>query len=205
MDKEINIFKGRINRRTLMATAGVALVGGVAASNTGCGPGGQQNESTSPPAGSPRKDASTGSSGEALTWICDDGLENTVIDGVKGFQIKVRFTGYRGMPLNTISEVSLKIDGDPIDPKGMIMTAHNTRYKVQDLPKLGGKDWRAIPWLFTLDQAELFCPYGKTLSAGTHVLEGYMDCRGTYATAGRNAGSGQKPKPITKRLVLESV
>jgi hypothetical protein len=194
MTQDNNILKGPIDRRTLMATAGVALAGSFAACNAAVQKA-PQEKPVSAPIGSP---------GEKLTWICDGGFKNTIVDGVKGFQINVRFTGYRGMPLNTISEVSLKIDGDQIDPKSMILTAHNTRYKVEDLPKLGGKDWRAIPWLFTLDQAELFCPYGKTLFAGAHVLEGYMLCRGTYATAGRNAG-GQKPKPIAKRLVLESV
>jgi hypothetical protein len=193
MAKEQNVFNNRISRRTLMATSGVALAGGFAVSESAQAA--PQAKQAAAPMGGP---------GEGRSWMCDDGFKSAVIDGVKGFQINVRFTGYRAMPINTISEVSLKIDGEQIDPAGMILTAYNTRYKVQDLPKLGGKDWRAIPWLYILDKAELFCPYAKTLSPGTHVLEGYMATRGTYGTGGRGEG-GRMPRPtLTKRLVLES-
>lgn len=195
MNKEKHSSQNPISRRTLMTATGAALAGGFAVLNPAL-------------QGSPRPQAKKGAAmsmgtDTSRSWICSDGLKNTVVNGQKGFQIRARLTSYRGLPLNVVMGAELKIDGQRVDPKGMILTLNNSRYRLEDLSKLGGsKDFRNVPWWYILDKAEIFCPWPNTLSPGEHVVEGNLLTRGIYATGGRE----EKPNSVsaTKRLVLET-
>lgn len=197
MAEKGKVLKNGLSRRTLLTAASTTLIGSSIFSNSAAG-GATQGTSQ---AGSAR--ATTNAPGEGRSWICEDGLKNTVVNGQKGFQINARITGYRGMPLNTIMGVELKIDGQKVDPKGMVLTLNNIHYKLEDLAKLGGsKQWRDVPWWYVLDKAELFCPWEKALSPGEHLVEGYLLSRGIYGTGGR--GETRVPAATTKRLILEA-
>jgi hypothetical protein len=195
MPERDDSLKSRISRRTLMTATGAALAGsfvGVAAQAP------QQAKKAAPPNAPAQMGPDAGRS-----WICDDGFKNTVVNGQKGFQVRVRITGYRGLPLNCFSGAELKIDGQRVDPQGMILTLNNYHHKLVDLPKLG-KVWRDVPEWYVLDKAELFCPWESVLAPGEHVVEGYLISRGPFGTGGRGA-EGSRPRPsTTKRLVLET-
>jgi len=193
MNREKDPLKHPISRRTLMAATGAALAGGIVAINPASQALPQEKKGA----------AKATPTDTSRSWICSDGFRNTELDGQKGFQIRARFTGYRGLPLNVIMGAELKIDGQRVDPNGMILTLAGNRYKLMELSKLGGsKDFRAVPWLYVLDKAEIFCPWPNALSAGEHEIEGYLLTRGIYGTGGR--GEMSTPKPTTKRLVLET-
>jgi len=180
-----------------MTATGAALAGGFVGFGMA-----QQAKKAAAPAPTPAKQAPTPPGpDQGRSWICDDGFKNTVVNGQKGFQIRIRITGYRGLPLNCFSGAELKIDGRRVDPNGMILTLNRVHYKLVDLPKLSD-NWRDVPEWYVMDKAELFCPWENALSQGEHVLEGYLISRGPFGTGGRGEG---RPRPsLTKRLVLES-
>jgi hypothetical protein len=55
------------------------------------------------------------------------------VDGKKGFQVQLRCTGYRGIPLWSVQKVTLKVDGKDINPKDMLFILDGARYKVEEL------------------------------------------------------------------------
>jgi hypothetical protein len=197
MAEKTNVSGKSISRRAILTAASTTLIGGSILTSSAA----RAAMQGTPQAGS--APASTNAPGAGRSWICEDGFKNALVNGQKGFQINTRLTGYRGLPLNTVMGAELKIDGQRVDPKGIVLTIDNIHYRLEDLAKLGGgKQWRDVPWWYVLDKAELFCPWEKDLSPGEHVVEGYLLTRGIYGTGGR--GEARVPAATTKRLILEA-
>lgn len=189
----------RISRRSMMAATGAVLAGGLVGSRATV-----RDPEQAPKGAAQKKAAAAGTATASFgfsDWVCDDGFRNATRGGKRGFVLSIRITGYRGLPLNVIAGIELKVDGETIDPKGMILRLHNRSYRLEELPRLG-PDWRDVPEFFVLDTAELFVPRTTPLAAGEHLIEGRLFQRGIFGTAGR--GDPSRGVPITKRLVLET-
>lgn len=128
------------------------------------------------------------------TFLCEDGFKNTVFEGSRGFQLKVRLPDYRSLPLSCIAGIELKIDGETIDSKDIIFTLNGYSHKLDELPRLHKA------WWFILDPAELFVAREKDLPAGEHEVEGTVAVITPYATAGVHT----RHATAKKRLHLES-
>ena len=50
--------------------------------------------------------------------ITDTGFRNTAVNGlVTGYQLEIRFPGYRGSHLSCITRLDLSVDGKKVDPQ----------------------------------------------------------------------------------------
>lgn len=180
MSEQVQFLAGRLTRRMLLAAAGT-VTGGLAL------PGGPPQMASSAEPGP------HGRRGKDRAFVADEGFRNTERDGRKGFQLKVRLTSYRSLPLSCIEGVKLKIDGQEIDPKDIVLTLNNYSHKLDELPRLSGV------WWFILDCGELFVPYPKPLAAGEHLVEATLITVEPYMTAGRFSFYSA----CSKRLALE--
>jgi len=132
--------------------------------------------------------------GKDRAFLADEGFRNVERDGQKGFQLKVRLTSYRSLPLSCIEGIKLKVDGEEIDPKEIVLTLNNYSHKLDELPRL------STAWWFILDYGELFVPRAAPLAPGPHDVEGTLITVEPYMTAGRFSFYNVSKK----RLVLES-
>jgi hypothetical protein len=128
--------------------------------------------------------------GQDRAFLGNEGFRNVP----DGFQLKVRLTSYRSLPLSCIRGIRLKVDGEEIDPKALVLKLNYASYKVEDLPRL------SAVWWFILDYADLFVPRAAPLAAGEHDVEGTLITVEPYMTAGRFAFYSTS----RKRLLLEA-
>jgi hypothetical protein len=177
----------RISRRKLMTATGATLAVGVAGCGTGSQKPAQPAESQSVPSfvtsKPPAKDRS---------WISDEGFRNATFKGKKGFEVQLRVSSYRSIPLWTIKNIGLKVDGKAFDSKEMTFTLDGCSYRLDELQRLVGKHW------FMLDYAILFVPTADGIAAGSHEVEGSMTVVNTTHTGGTTTNTSKKS------LVLES-
>jgi hypothetical protein len=167
----------RITRRTLVLAGGTASVLAVAPAA----------------AGTPQGESSPERRGKDRAFLADEPLRNVVWNGRKGFQLKVRLTSYRSLPLSCIEGIRLKVDGNEFEPKNMVLTLNNYSHTLDELPKL------SRVWWFILDYADLFVASETPLTPGEHDVEGTLITVEPYMTAGRFSFYSQS----RKRLALE--
>ncbi len=91
-----------------------------------------------------------------------------------GFTLAVRLNWYRALPLSTVEELALAIDGEPIAPELMTLRLDGADYAVAEL---GAHD---DVWWFVLDAAELVVDRPVALAAGKHAAELTMTTRIPY-------------------------
>src|SRR5579884_4368977 len=117
-----------ISRRALFGSAGAALVGGVAAAGAAVEaplktmprspvdwlPGKvQRGGDSNAIAGAP-----TGAQHHLTSFINNEtGLTAAKLNHQRGWAVQIKPTGYRGIPIYTVSRLELKVDGAVIDPK----------------------------------------------------------------------------------------
>jgi len=173
------------SRRTLFGSAGAALAGGVAlsqpaiAAQTAHG-----SVPHSPTEWLPRKverggdsnaiaGAPSGAQHHLTSFIDNDtGLTAAKLNHQHGWAIQIKPTGYRGIPIYTIKQLELKVDGVAVDPKTITFVYENAPYRLEQLPTLLGMQW----WVF--DWATLFVP--GEMPAGDHDIEVNMVYANTY-------------------------
>lgn len=131
--------------------------------------------------------------GKGHSFLCDDGFRNVVHAGEQGFELKVRLTSYRSLPLSCIEGMELKVDGETIPAEEIVFILNGCRFHLADFAPL-----RNV-WWFILDHATLFIPKAQGLSAGEHEVEGTLITVEPYVTAGRFSFY----TPSKKRLLLE--
>jgi hypothetical protein len=118
-------------------------------------------------------------SGKDRAFLADEPLRNVEWNGRKGFQLKIRLTSYRSLPLSCIEGIRLNVDGKDFESKDMVLTLNNYGHKLHELPNL------SRVWWFILDYADLFVPSDTALSPGEHDVEGTLITVEPYMTAGR--------------------
>lgn len=187
--------KSRISRRSLMKATGVTLALGAAS----CTPATQQQPPQTygcmalPAVGAAKpapKDRS---------FLDDLGFKNVTVDGKKGYQVQLRCTGYRGIPLWSVQDVAMKVDGKDVNPKDMIFILEGNRYKATELKNQKGVQW----WV--LSYGTLFVPKADGMTPGEHDIEVSMNYISTYGRRSMASGpTGITPQKGKKRLTLEA-
>jgi hypothetical protein len=124
--------------------------------------------------------AREGETTDDLTSFIDKnyGIHNSLWKGIEGWAIKIKPTGYRGMPLWSISKIVLKLDGKEIGQNDFMFFLNNANFKVSELKKQYGAQWYNFDW------ATLFVPKPGGLETGVHEIEVKM-------TAGSFGGDGK--------------
>lgn len=179
---------GRISRRTMITATGMTLAGGAVA----CAPPPQQLPAESPyvraklPTAWLQKAEARGretaiaggpSGGQhrITSFInTEGGFRNAVLDGKKGFEVQIKPTGYRGIPLWAVKNIELWIDGQAVNPNDMVFTLENRRYRIADLKLQVGTQWWILEW------ATLFVLRRDPLVPGEHEIAARMTYTALY-------------------------
>jgi Domain of unknown function (DUF6379) len=127
-------------------------------------------------------------------FLSDEGFRNAVHQGRKGFELKVRLTSYRSLPLSCIEGIELSIDGRTIVPSDITLILDNHSYKLVELRHSSNV------WWFILDFARLFVARESALAPGEHDVEGTLITVEPYITSGRFSFFNTSKK----RLCLEA-
>jgi hypothetical protein len=122
----------------------------------------------------------------------EEGLRDSVLDGKRGWQIKIKEPGYRGIPLWAVRAIDLKIDGSAIDQGEIIFILDSHRYRVEDLQKQIGAQW----WLF--DWGTLFVPKADGLAPGEHDVEVKMTYTSMYGSGGSTTSISAKERMVLR-------
>jgi hypothetical protein len=117
-------------------------------------------------------------SAEPPAFILTEGFRRDRLDGKDGVVLRVRLTSYRSLPLSCIRQLSLELDGRPVDMSTVTFLLHHQGYRLADLPE------RIDLWWYILDHAEIFVP-AAGLVAGPHRVAGSVTMIMPFATGGR--------------------
>jgi len=177
--------KGRFSRRQLFGAAGATLAGGVTLPNALAQPPSARTGGPRSPVDWLPKRVERGGDSNAiagapsgaqhhLTSFIDNetGLTAAKFNRKTGWAIRIKPTGYRGIPIYTIKDLELKVDGATVDPKIVVFVYNNAPYRLDQLKNLLGMQW----WVF--DWATLFVP--GEMAAGEHEVEVRMTYANTY-------------------------
>jgi Domain of unknown function (DUF6379) len=174
MDKQNEILKGCISRRSLVAAAGATLTGALVTGRLASQ--GQAAQQGKAPAGK-ASGSTTGGTTTGSGW-CEDGLKNMSWGDKKGFRLQYENRG-RSLPLSWIREIVLKVDGEEYAQKDMLVIYQNRACTFEELQHLADHNWREVPWWRLFDRVDIFVPRATPLSPGEHVIEGAL-IRDTY-------------------------
>jgi len=109
--------------------------------------------------------------------ICNEDFENYIInDKILGFKMKIRINSYRGNYLSCIENLSIKVDGEPINKEHIIFCINGKRFCLHQLPELYSEYW------FVLDKAELIIYKNNGLEIGEHEVEVTLAQRFAYSS-----------------------
>jgi len=114
----------------------------------------------------------------------EEGLKVAKLNKKMGWSVQIKPTGYRGIPLYTVSSIKVTVDGKAVDPNGIVFVYNNTAYSIDRLKELQGMQW----WVF--DWATLFIP--GTLSTGEHEIDVRMAYANTYGMGTATNGAAAK-------------
>ena len=127
-------------------------------------------------------------------FLSSKGFRNAVHQGRNGFELKVRLTSYRSLPLSCIEGIELSVDGQSVNPSDITLILENHSYKLDELRQSSNI------WWFILDFAYLFVARDSALAPGEHDIEGTLITVEPYITSGRFSFFNTSKK----RLYLEA-
>ena len=183
---EQSIPKRRLSRRGLFGAAGATLAGSAALPHALAQPASPRQNAgpRSPVEWLPKRverggdtnaisGAPTGAQHHLTSFINNEaGLTAAKFNHKAGWAIQIKPAGYRGIPIYTIKDLELKVDGVAVDPNIIVFVYNNTPYRLDQLKDLLGMQW----WVF--DWATLFVP--GEMAAGEHEIEVRMKYANTY-------------------------
>ncbi len=117
--------------------------------------------------------------GIVRSFLCDEGFRNATYKGQEGYEVQVRLTSYRSLPLSCVEGLTLKVDGQEVSAENITFIMNGYSHSISELPQLSSI------WWFILDTATLFVAHEGGLSAGVHEVEGTLITVEPYITAGR--------------------
>jgi hypothetical protein len=104
-----------------------------------------------------------------------EGFRNLEVNGrVLGFQVTVRLSYYRALPLSCVEEVHLFVDGVEVPRQDITLCLNDKRFTLDLLRDLYSEWWSII----ADGVLEVARPGG--LSAGAHEVEIRLVCRSPY-------------------------
>jgi hypothetical protein len=96
-----------------------------------------------------------------------------------GFEVKARLLWYRSLPLSCVENVSLAINGEPIDQQAIYFGINNTLYQLDELENLVDQTW------FVQDSARLCVKKTGMVSKGQAcAIEAEIVLRAPYIMVG---------------------
>jgi hypothetical protein len=116
----------------------------------------------------------------------EEGIKIAKLNKQNGWSVQIKPTGYRGIPIYTVKDLTLSLDGNAVDPDTITFVYNNTTYKPSELKNLLGMQW----WVF--DWATLFVP--GSISPGEHEVEVHYNYANTYALGTATNGAKERLK-----------
>ncbi len=101
-------------------------------------------------------------------------LDTTACDAGASFTLAVRLNWYRALPLSSIEQLALVIDGEPVAREHVTLRLGAADYPVHELSE------RSDVWWFVLDTGELRVERPGGLAPGEHAAELTMATRIPY-------------------------
>jgi hypothetical protein len=96
-----------------------------------------------------------------------------------GYQVEIRLEWYRTLPLSSVEQVQLMLDGQPVPPEAIRFGINGHEYRLDELPGRADEDW------FVLDPALLRVhDPGKVAGGESHTLEAEVAFRVPYIPIG---------------------
>ena len=80
-------------------------------------------------------------------------------------KIEIRMPWYRALPLSSVTDVKLEIDGQSYDADSIQFHVNNQAYALDELPPLHDD------WWYVLDSAFLSVPVDDNFKAGKHLVD----------------------------------
>jgi hypothetical protein len=172
------------SRRKLIGSAGVALAAGATAPAEEARQTATRTVPRSPTEWLPKQvrrggdqsrivGAPSGGQHHLTSFISSEaGLTAARFEHKKGWAVQIKPSGYRGVPIYTIHDLRMSVDGRAIEPNTVIFVYNNTSYRLNQLKDLMGMQW----WVF--DWATLFVP--GEMTPGEHEVEVRMKYANTY-------------------------
>ena len=118
--------------------------------------------------------------------ICDSGFKNVWEQGkATGFQIRVRIAYYRGVPLSSLEDYAVTVDGEAIPRERISFSVEGRSFPLTDLPKITNVRWQ-FGEIATITVGK---PGG--LAPGLHQLEATQRLRVPY-TENRDIATARK-------------
>jgi hypothetical protein len=122
----------------------------------------------------------------------DDALTETA----DGFNVAIRLHWYRSLPLSSIANIALKIDGENIAPEKMSFELNGKVHQMNELENLYKE------WWFILDRAILHVHQNKKIKEGKqHEVELEFGLLLPYILVGPNLLPMLSSGKITKQLI----
>jgi hypothetical protein len=96
-----------------------------------------------------------------------------------GYELAIRLTWYRSLPLSCIERVQLTLDGQPVAPAAVRFGINGHEYRLDELPGLADEFW------FVLDPAVLRVHDPDKVARGErHTVEAEVAFRAPYIVIG---------------------
>ena len=102
----------------------------------------------------------------------ETGLTSAKLNHKSGWAVQIKPSGYRGIPIYTVHDLRVNVDGRPVDISTITFVYNNTLYRLDQLKDLRGMQW----WVF--DWATLFVE--GPMESGEHEIEIRMKYANTY-------------------------
>ena len=111
----------------------------------------------------------------AVPLVEDNSLRTTD----SGFEVLVRLPWYRSLPLSSIENIRLSLDGQPVEPASLRFGVNERQFKLSELGELIEEYW------FVQDSAHLIALQpGKIASGESHNVEVELTLRFPYIPIG---------------------
>jgi hypothetical protein len=105
--------------------------------------------------------------------------ENSLHASAEGYEISVRLSWYRSLPVSCIEKLKLALDGEWVDPGDVRFVINDREHRVDELARLPEEYW------FVQDSAVLKVRQpGRVVAGETHTIQTELAVRFPYIRIG---------------------
>ena len=106
------------------------------------------------------------------------GIHNSYWKDLDGWAIRIKPTGYRGLPLWPVSKLTVALDGQEINQNDILFNLHNIHFRIDELKNQWGAQWYCFDW------ATLFITKKGGLTVGSNHEVEVRQTSGSYNEQG---------------------
>jgi hypothetical protein len=107
--------------------------------------------------------------------VATNGFQNIELNGhILGYQVGVRLSYYRALPLSCVEQIMLSIDGFQVPLENITLCLNDKRFTLDQLRDLYSEWWSIV------EDGTLEVAYPGGLPAGAHEVEIKLVCRSPY-------------------------